>query len=352
MNLSKEISDIIKKGIVIPALPLALNEQRKLDERRQRALIRYYLSAGAGGVAAAVHTTQFEIREKNISLFEPVLKIAKEEFDAFEKNTGKKIVRVAGVLGRTEQAIKEAETAAALGYNAALLSLKAFPNDDNETIIKHCARIAEIIPLFGFYLQPAVGGRRLDSDFWREFAKIENVVAIKMAPFNRYYTIDTLRGVAESGRADEIALYTGNDDNIIADLLTEYEFNVAGKSVKLRIVGGLLGHWAVWTKSAVEQLEKIKAPDYKEHLAELYSLGVKVTDTNAAFFDVADNFKGCIVGLHYVLQRQGLLEGLWTLNLDEILTDEQKKEIDRVYDSYPELNDDKFVKANLDKWLQ
>ena len=350
--MKKEISDIIKKGVVIPALPLALNSERKLDERRQRALIKYYLAAGAGGVACAVHTTQFEIRDKGIDLLEPVLKIAKEEFDTFEKNTGKKIVRVAGVLGRTEQAIKEAKTAVALGYNAALLSLKAFPNDDNKTIIKHCKKIAEIMPLFGFYLQPAVGGRRLDADFWREFAKIENVVAIKMAPFNRYYTIDTMRGVAESGRANEIALYTGNDDNIIADLLTEYEFNVAGKSVKLRIVGGLLGHWAVWTKSAVEQLEKIKKPNYKEHLEELYSLGVKVTDANAAFFDVANNFKGCIAGLHYVLQRQGLLEGLWTLNPDEILTEGQKKEIDRVYDSYPELNDDDFVKANLERWLK
>jgi len=351
MNLSKEIADIIKKGVVIPALPLALNAERKLDERRQRALMRYYLDAGAGGVACAVHTTQFEIRDKGIDLLEPVLKIAKEEFDAFEKNTGKKVVRVAGILGRTDQAIEEAATAVSLRYNVGLLGLKAFKNADNETIIEHCKKVAEVIPIVGFYLQTAVGGRRLDTDFWREFAKIKNVVAIKMAPFNRYHTIDVMRGVAESGRADEITLYTGNDDNIIADLLTEYEFCCNGKIIKLRISGGLLGHWAVWTKSAVEQLERIKSPDYKDYLSELYTLGIKVTDVNSAFFDAANNFKGCIVGLHYVLQRQGLLEGLWTLNPDEILTESQKKEIDRVYGSYPELNDDEFVKANLDKWL-
>ena len=351
MNLSKEISDIIKKGVVIPALPLALNSERKLDERRQRALMRYYLDAGAGGVACAVHTTQFEIRVAGIDLLEPVLKIAKEEFDVFEKKTGKKIVRVAGILGRTDQAIQEAKQAVLLDYNVGLLGLKAFKNDDNETIIEHCKKVAEIIPIVGFYLQTAVGGRRLDADFWREFAKIKNVVAIKMAPFNRYHTIDVMRGVAESDRADEITLYTGNDDNIIADLLTEYEFCFNNKTIKLRISGGLLGHWAVWTKSAVEQLKKIKSSDYKNNLSELYTLGIKVTDVNSAFFDVANNFKGCVVGLHYVLQRQGLLEGLWTLNRDEILTEGQKSEIDRVYDSYPELNDDEFVKSNLTKWL-
>ncbi len=351
MNLSKEIADIIKKGVVIPALPLALNAERKLDERRQRALMRYYLDAGAGGVACAVHTTQFEIRDKGIDLLGPVLKIAKEEFDAFEKNTGKKVVRVAGILGRTDQAVKEATAAVSLDYNVGLLGLKAFKNDDNETIIEHCKKVAEVIPIVGFYLQTAVGGRRLNADFWREFAKIKNVVAIKMAPFNRYHTIDVIRGVAESGRADEITLYTGNDDNIIADLLTEYEFCCNDKIIKLRISGGLLGHWAVWTKSAVEQLRRIKSPDYKNNLSELYTLGIKITDVNSAFFDVANNFKGCIVGLHYVLQRQGLLEGLWTLNPDEVLTENQKKEIDRVYDSYPELNDDEFVKTNLDKWL-
>ncbi len=351
MNLSKEISDIIKKGVVIPALPLALNAERKLDERRQRALMRYYLDAGAGGVACAVHTTQFEIRVAGIDLLEPVLKIAKEEFDVFEKNTGKKVVRVAGILGRTDQAVQEAKQAVLLDYNVGLLGLKAFKNDDNETIIEHCKKVAEIIPIVGFYLQTAVGGRRLDADFWREFAKIKNVVAIKMAPFNRYHTIDVMRGVAESGRADEITLYTGNDDNIIPDLLTEYEFCFNNEIIKLRISGGLLGHWAVWTKSAVEQLEKIKSSDYKNNLSELYTLGIKVTDVNSAFFDVANNFKGCVVGLHYVLQRQGLLEGLWTLNRDEILTEGQKKEIDRVYDSYPELNDDEFVTSNLSKWL-
>jgi dihydrodipicolinate synthase/N-acetylneuraminate lyase len=351
MKLSKDIADIIKEGVVIPALPLALTEDRKINDRRQRALLRYYLDAGAGGVACAVHTTQFEIRDKGIDLLEPVLQIAKEEFDRFEKNTGKKVVRVSGVLGRTEQAIKEAKLAVSLGFNVSLLGLAAFKNDDNETIIEHCKKVAEIIPIVGFYLQTAVGGRRLDADFWREFAKIENVVAIKMAPFNRYHTIDVMRGVAESGRANEITLYTGNDDNIIVDLLSEYKFTVNGKTVKLKISGGLLGHWAVWTKKAVEQLAKIKSADYKENLSELLTLNIAVTDTNSAFFDVANNFKGCIVGLHEVLRRQGLLDNLVTLNPQEILTEGQKKEIDRVYKMYPDLNDDDFVKANLENWL-
>jgi len=351
MKLSKEIADIIKKGVVIPALPLALTEDRKIDDRRQRALLRYYLNAGAGGVACAVHTTQFEIRDKGIDLLEPVLQIAKEEFDRFEKNSGIKVVRVSGVLGRTEQAIKEAKLAVSLGFNVSLLGLAAFKNDDNKTIIEHCKKVAEIIPIVGFYLQTAVGGRRLDSDFWREFAKIENVVAIKMAPFNRYHTIDVMRGVAESGRANEITLYTGNDDNIIVDLLSEFKFTVNGETIKLKISGGLLGHWAVWTKKAVEQLARIKSDDYKEHLSELLTLNIAVTDVNSAFFDVANNFKGCIVGLHEVLRRQGLLDNLVTLNPEEVLTEGQKKEIDRVYKMYPELNDDDFVKANLKNWL-
>ncbi|MFC2087037.1 dihydrodipicolinate synthase family protein [Bacteroidota bacterium] len=350
--LPKEIAEIIKKGVVIPALPLALNKNRKIDEHRQRALLRYYLDAGAGGVACAVHTTQFEIRNKEINLLHEVLRIAKEEFDAFEKNTEKKVVRIAGVLGKTQQAINETNLAKSLDFNVVLLGLKAFASDDNKTVIEHCKKIAEIMPVCGFYLQTAVGGRLLDVDFWREFAGIKNVVAIKIAPFNRYHTIDVVRGVAESGRAEEIALYTGNDDNIIVDLLTEYHFNHDGKSIKLRITGGLLGHWAVWTKKAVEQLERIKTLDYKANLSELLPLAAKVTDANAAFFDVANNFKGCIVGLHEVLRRQGLLENVLTLNPDEVLTEGQKKEIDRVYAAYPELNDDKFVAENLERWLK
>ena len=350
MKLPQEIENRLRNGIVIPALPLALTTDKRIDERRQRALLRYYLDAGAGGIACAVHTTQFEIRDKGINLLEPVLKIAKEEFDSFEANTKRKVIRISGVMGLTEQALSEAKLASSLGYNASLLGLASFKNKSNNTIIEHCKKIAEIIPIIGFYLQPAVGGMRLDTGFWREFAEIPNVVAIKIAPFNRYQTIDVMRGVAESSRANEIILYTGNDDNIIPDLITKYELYVNGKIVKLNVSGGLLGHWAVWTKKAVEQLNAIKSANSQYKTSDLLTLGIKITDANAAFFDVANNFKGCIVGLHEVLRRQGLLDNLVTLN-DEILAESQKNEIDRVYKSYPELNDDEFVKRNLNKWL-
>jgi hypothetical protein len=237
------------------------------------------------------------------------------------------------------------------GYHAALLSLAAFPDASNETILEHCRTLAEIIPVVGFYLQPAVGGRVLDVNFWREFAQIENVIAIKMAPFNRYQTLDVVRGVIESGRADEIALYTGNDDNILIDLLTEFKLPVGSKVITKRIVGGLLGHWAVWTRAAVRLLEEIQLGLPGGELQQQLTLGMQITDSNAAFFDAANKFKGCIVGLHEVLRRQGLLDGLWTLNEDEVLSPGQKEEIDRVYKAYPDLNDDNFVAANLHKWL-
>jgi len=349
--LPEEILHSLHRGVVIPALPLALNKDRKLDEIRQRALLRYYLDAGAGGVAVAVHTTQFEIRDPGINLFEPVLKIAREEFERFEDKSGKAVIRIAGIIGQTEQAKKEARLALSLKYHAGLLSLSAFPNASNDLILEHCRAIAEIIPLIGFYLQPAVGGRILDVDFWREFAKIENVIAIKMAPFNRYQTLDVVRGVLESGRSENIALYTGNDDNILPDLLTEFNIKVGPEIIKKRIVGGLLGHWAVWTRSAVTLLEKIHSANLSGDTQQELSLGVQITDSNAAFFDAANSFKGCIVGLHEVLRRQGILQGLWTLNKDEVLSPGQKEEIDRVYEAYPHLNDDDFVAANLHRWL-
>lgn len=249
-QLQPEIAKALNKGLVIPAHPLALNQQRKLDERRQRALTRYYLDAGAGGIAVAVHTTQFEIRKPEIGLLQPVLELAKEEIDASAKRTNTAIVKIAGIVGKTDQAQKEARLAVDLGYDAGLLSLAAFAGATNQTLLEHCRAISETIPLVGFYLQPAVGGRVLDVKFWREFAQIENVVAIKIAPFNRYQTFDVVRGVVESGRSDDIALYTGNDDNIVADLLTEYAIPVESKLIRKRIVGGLLGHWAVWTKTA------------------------------------------------------------------------------------------------------
>ncbi|MDA0349135.1 MAG: dihydrodipicolinate synthase family protein [Verrucomicrobia bacterium] len=341
----------LSKGCAIPAHPLALNKERKLDERRQRALSRYYLDAGVGGLAVGVHTTQFEIRKSEIGLYKPVLALAKEEIDAYEARSGRKIARIAGVVGLTKQAVEEAALAAELGYDAGLLSLTAFPDASNDELIEHCRAVAEILPVFGFYIQPAVGGRFLGVDFWRKFSKIENVVAIKAAPFDRYKTFDVVRGVVESGRSEDIALYTGNDDNILNDLLTEFEVSLNGVPVKKRIVGGLLGHWSVWTKRAVELVEKVQSGAFDPLGIEGHILGNKITDSNAAFFDAANGFAGCIVGLHEVLRRQGLLEGVWTLNQNEELSPKQKDEIDRVYAAYPELSDDAFVAENLDRWL-
>jgi dihydrodipicolinate synthase/N-acetylneuraminate lyase len=341
----------LNNGVVIPALPLALNRNRKLDERHQRALFRYYLNAGSGGVAVGVHTTQFAIRLPKVDLLKPILEIAKEEFDSFSLRTQKPVIRIAGVLGRTEQAVKEAHLALANGFHAALLSLAAFKDDSNSVIIEHCRVIAEIIPVIGFYLQPAVGGRKLDVNFWREFARIENVIAIKIAPFNRYQTFDVVRGVVESGRADQIALYTGNDDNIVIDLLTEYQIQFRTKIKSKRIVGGLLGHWAVWNHSAVQLLEKVHSGELNHEVQKVLALANKITDSNAAFFDSANNYAGCITGLHEVLRRQGLMEGLWTLDENEVLSPGQCEEIDRVYAAYPELNDDEFVAENIDQWL-
>jgi len=351
LNTDKIIA--LENGAVIPAVPLALNRFRKLDERRQRALLRYYFEAGAGGLAVAVHTTQFEIRLPEIGLFRPVLELAKEEHNRFVAKTNKPVIMISGVIGQTTQAVNEARLAADLGYDAVLLSLAALREASNQELLNHCRVIAEIIPVIGFYLQPAVGGRKLDVDFWREFARIQNVVAIKMAPFNRYQTLDVVRGVIESGRADEIALYTGNDDNIIPDLLTEYKISDENKIVSKRIVGGLLGHWAVWTKKAVELLDEIHTSNNQnKEIWQLLAKGIHVTDSNAAFFDSANNFAGCITGIHEVLRRQGLLEGTWTLNENETLSPGQKEEIDRVYKAYPKLNDDAFVAENLDKWLK
>jgi len=354
MKASTISEDILKKlnsGIVIPAMPLALNNKRRLDERRQRALIRYYLDSGSGGLAVAVHTTQFAIRKPEINLYEPLLTIASEEFNSFNIKTGRQVIRIAGVIGKTDQALTEASLALKHGFHAVLLSVAAFKESSNEDIIKHCREVAAVMPVIGFYLQPAVGGRKLDVDFWREFAGIENVIAIKIAPFNRYQTFDVVRGVIESGRSEKIALYTGNDDNILVDLVTGYEIPSGNKTIKKKIVGGLLGHWAVWTHSAVKLLDKVHSGEYDNDSKKMLTLANKITDSNAAFFDAKNNFAGCIVGLHEVLRRQGLLEGLWTLDPDEVLSPGQLEEINRVYKIYPELNDDAFVAENLDKWL-
>lgn len=329
----------LRQGVVIPAHPLALTSARKLDERRQRALTRYYLAAGSGGIAVGVHTTQFAIREKG--LLKPVLEIAAEE----EKRHKPLTLKIAGICGPTKQATAEAAVARDLGYDIGLLSLAALKDAKEDSLIAHAKAVGKTIPLFGFYLQPAVGGRVLPYSFWRRFAEIPSVVGIKMAPFNRYQTLDVLRAVAESGRADEIALYTGNDDNILLDLLTEFRFG----EKRLRIVGGLLGHWSVWTRKAVELLDevhKVNAPT-----PELLTRAAQITDSNAAFFDAANAFRGCIAGLHEVLRRQGLLKGLWCLDPKEGLSPGQKAEIDRVYTAYPHLNDDAFIEQYRDVWL-
>jgi dihydrodipicolinate synthase/N-acetylneuraminate lyase len=350
--MDSRIHQALKAGMVIPAHPLALDANRHLDERRQRALSRYYISAGAGGLAVGVHTTQFAIREPQFGLFEPVLRLAAEEMDRADRVRSVPLVRIGGICGKTAQAVGEARLLQDLKYSACLLSLAAVRDLDDEALIRHCTEIAGILPVIGFYLQPAVGGRLLSYGFWRRFVEIENVVAIKIAPFNRYHTLDVVRAVAESGR--EIALYTGNDDNIMMDLVTPFRFEANGAQRELRIVGGLLGHWAVWTKRAVELLSECHelAREGQPVPQFLVRKSVAVTDCNAAFFDVANNFAGCIAGLHEVLCRQGLLEGIWCLDPHENLSPGQKEEIDRVYRAYPELNDDEFVREGRDAWLK
>jgi len=344
----------LAEGTVIPAFPLTLNADRTHNERRQRALIRYYLDAGVGGLAVAVHTTQFEIRKPEIGLFEPVLRIGAEEADAYEKKTGKTIIKVAGCCGPKEQAVKEATLARDLGYDAVLLSTGGLNDFSEDYLIERAEMIAKIMPVVGFYLQTAVGGRHLSYNYWARLAEIDNVVAIKAAPFNRYYSLDVARAVALSSRADEIALYTGNDDNIVNDLLTTYRFTDDNGVVhEKKFVGGLLGHWSMWTKSVVDMYKKLREySTMKEIPIDLLSLNIEVTDCNAAFFDAANDYAGCIPGVHEVLRRQGLMEGTWCLNPDEVLSPGQAEEIDRVYKMYPHLNDDAFVKENLAKWLE
>jgi dihydrodipicolinate synthase/N-acetylneuraminate lyase len=338
---------LLRRGTVIPAHPLALNEDRKLDARRQRALSRYYLDAGAGGLAVGVHATQFAIREAG--LYEPVLRLAMEEAQGWAKRP---LVMIAGLSGRTAQARREAATARGLGYAACMLSLAPMSGASVDEMIEHCAAIAKEVPLIGFYLQEAVGGPRLPVAFWRRFAALENVVAIKIAPFNRYRTLEVIRGVVEARAEDRIALYTGNDDHIVLDLATPFTLPRDGRDVTVRIKGGLLGHWSVWTKRAVEQLERIhRAVEAGKVDAALIALDARVTDANSAFFDVANDFAGCIPGCHEVLRRQGLLEGTWCLDPREALSPGQAEEIDRVYAAYPDLNDDEFVRANLSRWL-
>lgn len=342
-----------RRGGVIPAQPLALNAQRKLSERHQRALTRYYVEAGATGLAVGVHSTQFEIRKPEFGLFKPVLELAAETLDAACVATGREILKIAGVCGKTPQAVEEATFAQSVGYQACLLSLANLKDADVPALLSHCREIARILPVIGFYLQPSVGGRRLPYEFWRGFAEIPNVLGIKGAAFNRYQTLDVVRAVCDAGREKEITLYTGNDDNIVIDLLTTYQLQTPDGAAHAQFVGGLLGHWAVWTKKAVSLLEACRRQiaSGEDIPQALLTRAVEVTDANAAIFDPANGFAGCIPGIHEVLRRQGLMPGVWCLNPDECLSPGQTEEIDRVYAAYPHLNDDEFVQENLSRWL-
>jgi hypothetical protein len=344
---SPQVLAALRKGVAIPAHPLALDAERRLDPRRQRALTRYYLDAGAGGLAVGVHTTQFAIREAG--LFGPVLELAMRSAADWAREPP---IMIAGLAGGTAQAAKEAQIARDLGYHAGLLSLAALPGASEDELIAHAQAVAREIALVGFYLQPAVGGRVLPVSFWRRFAAIENVVAVKIAPFNRYRTLDVVRGVVEAGAAERITLYTGNDDHIVLDLVTPFTVAANGRATTVRIKGGLLGHWSVWVKSAVELLERIHAATAADGVpADLLALDSQITDCNAAIFDVANDFHGVIAGCHEILRRQGLLAGIWCLDPKESLGPGQKEAIDRVCAAYPHLNDDAFVRANLERWL-
>ena len=340
----------LRAGVVIPAHPLALTAARKLDERRQRALTRYYLDAGAGGLAVAVHTTQFAIREPKHGLFRPVLELAAETARESLASHPRPLTLVAGIVGNTAQAVREAEIAHASGYDAGLLSLAALPHANNADLIAHCRAVAEVIPLFGFYLQPAVGGRTLNYEFWRAFAELENVWAVKIAPFDRYRTLDAVRGIVESGRTD-IALYTGNDDNIVADLVTPFPANIGGSERVHWFDGGLLGQWAVGTRRAVALLDRARASRGSADVG-LLSEGAALTDFNAAMFDAAHGFAGCIAGIHEVLRREGLLLGTWCLDEEESLSEGQAEEIGRVMERHRFLLDAEFVEENIDRWMR
>jgi dihydrodipicolinate synthase/N-acetylneuraminate lyase len=350
-QIPADVLAVLRRGAVMPAHLLALDEKRQLDPRRQRALARYYLDAGAGGLAVGVHSTQFAIRERG--LYAPVLELAMHTARNWPPLGGRRpLFMTAGLAGRTAQALTEAQTASGLGYHAGLLSLAAMKGSSEDELIAHCEAVAGVMPLIGFYLQPAVGGIELPARFWRRFAAIDNVVAIKMAPFNRYRTLEVIRGVVEAGAEDRVTLYTGNDDHIVLDLLAPFVVHRDGVDVTVRIQGGLLGHWSVWTQRAVQLLQRIQAAREAGPIdTELLALDSRVTDCNAALFDVANGFHGCIAGCHEVLRRQGLLQGIWCLDPAEGLSPGQAEELERVHAAHPELHDDAFVRRNLARWM-
>ncbi len=342
-QIPPEVLSLLRRGTVIPAHPLALDGARRLDARRQRALSRYYLDAGAGGLAVGVHATQFAIREAG--LYEKVLDLAAS---AARDWTRRPVILIAGLCGQTLQAKAEARIARSLGYHAGMLSLGAMKGASLEELIAHCAAVAAEIPLVGFYLQTAVGGIRLPAEFWRRFAAIENVVAVKVAPFDRYATLEVARGVVAARAEERVTLYTGNDDHIVLDLVTPFAVRRDSQEIRVRFRGGLLGHWSVWTKMAVGLYERILRGPVDD---DLLALDSRITDCNGAFFDVAHDFAGCIPGCHEVLRRQGLLAGIWCLDPSETLSPGQAAEIDRVCREHADLADDDFVRANLERWL-
>ncbi len=346
---------IIMDGAYIPAVPLALTEDLLLDERRQRALIRYYLEAGVDGIAAAVHTTQFEIRE-HPETYRRLLEVIVEEIDGFENKNEKQIIKIAGICGKLDQAREEASRVLSLGYDIGLLSLAAYGGDSSmNELIQHYQAVTEIIPVFGFYLQQAVGGIYLSYDFWCSVLENENVIGVKAAAFDRYKTVDVARACANTTLCRNIpaALYTGNDDNIVVDLLTSYSFPIEGGVIDVPIRGGLLGHWSVWVRTAVQLFHEIKKSRGDERIPRsLIHTAAEVTDVNGALFDVRNNFDGCIAGIHEVLRRQGFFSGIYCYPGNERLSPGQQAEIDRVYRTYPHLHDDVFVQDNLQRWLQ
>ncbi|KKB12639.1 dihydrodipicolinate synthetase [Devosia geojensis] len=338
------IRSFLRQGQVIPAHPLALDDFGVIDTRSQRALTRYYIEAGAGGVAVGVHTTQFEIHGNG--MLKPVLEMAAEE----AAGAGREFALVSGAVGKTEQAVREAQLARDLGYHAVLLSLGAMREASEDELIEHCRAVAAVMPLIGFYLQPAVGGRVLPYTFWRAFFAIDNVVAVKAAPFHRYWSLDVMRALVDSGRADEITLYTGNDDHILLDLVLPTQFTPGGETVCF--TGGLLGQWAVWTKAAVALFEEARMHRQAGSVpAEFLTKAQQLTDANSAVFDVAGNFKGCIAGIQYVLWQQGLIPSMRCVSDHEVLSPGQVDAIERVRRAYPHLTDDAFVAANRSRWL-
>jgi hypothetical protein len=349
----KSVFTKLHEGCVIPAHPLALTPQNKLDERCQRALTHYYLAAGAGGVAVGVHTTQFAIHDPKVGLYRPVLELAAQTASSFSQSSKSQPILIAGLVGDTERAVREAQLAVELGYHLGLLSLTALRGRSVDELIEHARRLADVIPIMGFYLQSTISHMVLPKDFWSRLVEIPNVRAIKIAPFHRYQTLDVLEAVAQSGRRDEIALYTGNDDNIIADLLTPYVFRTEAGEVRLRIVGGLLGQWACWTKKAVENLDAIHglraAGSPVPH--EMLTTAAQLTLANKAIFDADNNFAGCIPGISYILQRQGLMSHLGSLDPADRLSPGQTENIDEIIRLYPHLTDDEFIRVDLDAWL-